>query len=141
MEYMVKDIGLRIRSARRDAGMTQAELASKAGIKQGSISDLERGESKSMRGPTLMAMSRALGVNEEWLQSGKGPQFPADPVRNNLTPEAIKVALNWMKLAPAVQKHFAELVQTMVKASAADTPAVSDERVELAFGKAPHKAK
>ena len=96
-----------------------------------------------MRGPTLMVLSRVLGVREEWLLTGKGPQYsesvPEESVGKSLTPDAVKLARNWMKLTPDAQQQIAALVKTMVKASAADTPAVADERVEKAYGSPPAK--
>lgn len=145
MDFMGKDIGLRLRKARREAGFSQVELAAKTNLKQGSISDLERGESRSMRGPTLLVISRVLGVNQEWLLTGKGIQYSIresqTPVGNSLTSEAVKVARDWMKLTPEARDNVAGLIRTMVKTSSAETPAVPDERVEAAFGKTPHKAK
>lgn len=63
-------IGKRIREARKDAKMSQQELAAKVGLKQGSLSELETGEST---GTTLIATFAAtLGVNALWLETGKG---------------------------------------------------------------------
>ena len=143
MLYMGKDIGLRLRRARKDAGLSQVELAARTGLKQGSISDLERGESRTMRGPTLMAVSRALGVREEWLLTGKGEQYSTyaadDPVRKLLTPEAIKLIKDWRKLTPEVRSTVAEMIRTMVVASVSDRPAVADEKVAAAYGKPQNK--
>lgn len=44
MTYSVMDDASLIRDARRDIGMTQAELAAAAGIDQGNLSKIERGE-------------------------------------------------------------------------------------------------
>jgi transcriptional regulator with XRE-family HTH domain len=63
-------IGQRIRAARKNAKLTQAELAAKVGMKQGSLSELETGEST---GTTLVAsIAAALGVSALWLETGKG---------------------------------------------------------------------
>ena len=68
-------IGSRIREARKRAKLTQGELASKVGLKQGSISELETGEST---GTTLIAsFAAALGVNALWLETGKGLPNPS----------------------------------------------------------------
>jgi transcriptional regulator with XRE-family HTH domain len=65
-------IGSRIREARKSAKMTQAQLAAKVGMKQGTLSELETGESD---GTTLVAsFAAALGVNALWLETGKGPK-------------------------------------------------------------------
>jgi phage repressor protein C with HTH and peptisase S24 domain len=63
-------IGTRVKQARKAAKLTQAELASRTGLKQSSISDLEVGKSQ---GTTFIAsLAAALGVNPLWLETGKG---------------------------------------------------------------------
>jgi transcriptional regulator with XRE-family HTH domain len=62
----------RIREARQARKMTQIQLAKAASIKQPSLSELETGESKTLSGDTLIALSAALRVRPEWLQNGKG---------------------------------------------------------------------
>jgi len=57
------EIGERIRHARHLRGLTQAQLASKIGCKQGDLSDIERGKGRD--GPsyrTLKSVADALGV-------------------------------------------------------------------------------
>lgn len=63
-------IGTRIREARKRAKLTQAQLASRVGMRQATLSELETGESA---GTTLLAsLAAALGVNALWLETGKG---------------------------------------------------------------------
>lgn len=63
-------IGNRVREARKEAGLTQPELAAKVGIKQPTLSDLETGKSE---GTTYIAtIAAALKVNALWLQTGNG---------------------------------------------------------------------
>lgn len=63
-------IGTRLKEARKAAGLTQAELATRSGTKHSTISDLEVGKSK---GATSIAqMAAVLGVNALWLETGKG---------------------------------------------------------------------
>jgi transcriptional regulator with XRE-family HTH domain len=67
-------LGLRLRYARKDLRkLKQSELATRAGIKQPSLSDLETGETKEISGPVLIALARELAVRPEWLITGKGP--------------------------------------------------------------------
>ncbi|MFI2816785.1 LexA family protein [Vreelandella lionensis] len=60
----------RLKKARKLAGLNQAELAQKIGVQQTSISDLERGKSKSTSFSTQIA--HELGVSALWLATGKG---------------------------------------------------------------------
>jgi phage repressor protein C with HTH and peptisase S24 domain len=64
-------IGSRIKEARRAAKLTQKALAQKVGMTQGTLSELETGESKSST--LLPSLAAALGVNALWLETGKGP--------------------------------------------------------------------
>ena len=56
-----KQIGAIIRRARRSAGMSQAALGAKIGMRQATISKLERGESATQIVTLLDALS-ALGM-------------------------------------------------------------------------------
>lgn len=60
----------RLKKARKQSGINQHELAQRIGVKQTSISDLERGKSKSTSFVTQMA--HELGVSAMWLATGKG---------------------------------------------------------------------
>lgn len=68
-------IGQRVREARKDAKLTQTQVAKKSGIKQSTVSDLERGVSASSS--ELVAIAMAVGVNPSWLQTGKGDKKAA----------------------------------------------------------------
>lgn len=70
------NIASRLSEARKDKGLSQAELAKKAGVKQGTIGNIEAGLRKQPR--ELLAISKALDVRPEWLLTGKGPKRP-DP--------------------------------------------------------------
>lgn len=60
----------RVRLARLHAQFTQGELADRVGIKQASISDLERGKSAASTHSTKIA--HACGVSPIWLSEGIG---------------------------------------------------------------------
>lgn len=62
-------VGVRLRQARKGAGMTQAELAERAGIETQSLSRLERGDYEPSLSTTL-ALARALGLTVEALVLG-----------------------------------------------------------------------
>lgn len=66
-------IAERLKSAREAAGLRQDELAKKAGVSQGTIANVENGIRKNPR--ELLAIARAVGVNAEWLKSGKGTRL------------------------------------------------------------------
>lgn len=60
----------RLVAARERRGLSQAEVARRAGMKQPSYFSLEKGDSKNTR--FLVAIADVLGVSPQWLQSGVG---------------------------------------------------------------------
>lgn len=70
-------IGERIRLARKDAGLNQAELALKVGVSQPSVANWESGVHDPRR-LMLGKIADALKVSPEWLASGARSQVEAD---------------------------------------------------------------
>lgn len=62
--------GGRIKEWREKRKLTVAQLAQRVGLAQSTIYDLERGDSKSTT--KLHRVAEALGVNPNWLETGKG---------------------------------------------------------------------
>lgn len=65
----------RVKAARQHAKLTQGELADRVGIKQASISDLERG--KSAASTHITKIARVCGVSPLWLSEGIGEMLNA----------------------------------------------------------------
>jgi transcriptional regulator with XRE-family HTH domain len=57
----------RVRKARLDAGMTQLELESRAGLSHRHVTAIEGGRRPEMSVGVLVKLSRALGVSADWL--------------------------------------------------------------------------
>ncbi|MFQ5423243.1 MAG: helix-turn-helix domain-containing protein [Phycisphaerae bacterium] len=71
-----RSTGERIRSLRRRLGLTQTQLAARAGVNQGYLSSIERGERRPRPG-TLRAIASALEVPEAVLiGAGEGHDAP-----------------------------------------------------------------
>lgn len=70
-----KQIGAIIRRARRNAGLTQAELGKRIGLRQATISKLEAGE-PATRLSTLLDALTALGL--EIIIDKRGRRAPQD---------------------------------------------------------------
>lgn len=66
----VKTLAERLRWAREQRGLTQAALAKKAGVAQGTIGNAESGVRKRPR--ELLQLAAALGASPVWLESGRG---------------------------------------------------------------------
>ncbi len=63
--------GDRLAAAREDAGMTQAVLAKRLGVKTGTLADWEN-DLKEPRANRLSMLSGLLGISLSWLLTGKG---------------------------------------------------------------------
>ena len=61
-----------IKTLRERRGWSQSELARKAGIRQGVLSDIESGKTKHPRVDTIAAIAQALGVPMEKLMKKAG---------------------------------------------------------------------
>lgn len=72
----VINIAERLRAAREEAKLSQGQLASMAGVAQGTIGNIENGTRRNPR--ELLAIARALGVQAEWLKSGTGSRHSRD---------------------------------------------------------------
>lgn len=85
---MATEYGLRLRSARKHAGMTQVQASKASGIPQSTISTAEREGHGSADTPVFAKM---YGVDSHWLATGEGEMLPAgsrsEP--SNVVPAAI----------------------------------------------------
>lgn len=62
---------LRLKTARLDKGLSQSELADKAGVSQSLITKIESGNAQESRKASKLAA--VLGVDTDWLVTGKEP--------------------------------------------------------------------
>ena len=69
---MTATMGSRIRDLRKRRRLTQVQLASLAGITQGTLSLIENNESKDVAGATLAGLCRALKTTPEFIVAGAG---------------------------------------------------------------------
>lgn len=70
------NFGQRLKAARKYAGLTQTQLATKVGMDQTTISDLERGKSSSSS--FCASIARTCGVDALWLETGQGDMLPKE---------------------------------------------------------------
>lgn len=75
-----KSIASRIRTARHNRGLSQAELGAKIGVKQSNVGRWEQGE-HTPRSSTLRRIAEALEINLHWLVTGEGEMEPTEQER------------------------------------------------------------
>jgi len=64
-----------------ETGMKQADLVRAAKVSRAAVSGWVNGNTKSIQAVYLFPVARALGVNPEWLSTGKGDKCPANVVQ------------------------------------------------------------
>jgi transcriptional regulator with XRE-family HTH domain len=64
--------GERIKKRRRELKLSQIQAAKAAGISQSSLSEIETGETRSLKGRTLFGIARALKTTTAWIMNGRG---------------------------------------------------------------------
>lgn len=69
---------LRLKHAMKAAGLTQKELAERAGVSQGFVSKLATGKITDSRNIYIKLIADALGVSFGWLHYGTGEMYPAN---------------------------------------------------------------
>jgi transcriptional regulator with XRE-family HTH domain len=78
----METIGARVRGLRKEMGLTQVELAARAGVDQSTISDIERG--KSFGAEVLMSVSQALLRSPQYIMTGKPEALELSSVEANM---------------------------------------------------------
>lgn len=68
-------IGERIKQIRNALDITQGEMAVKVNLRQGSLSDIERGKVQNVTDRFIKDICREFNVNETWLRYGAGDMF------------------------------------------------------------------
>lgn len=65
----------RIKQARKDAGLTQAQLAEKVGVSKAAVSLWENSYTKSLKHENLLALEKVTGCRARWIVFGEEPRF------------------------------------------------------------------
>lgn len=69
---MQKNVALRIRSARRAAGFTQAELAARLRVSRSAVAQWENASGSMPAAVHFASLGHVLGCTFEWLATGRG---------------------------------------------------------------------
>ncbi|HBE9179223.1 TPA: helix-turn-helix transcriptional regulator [Serratia fonticola] len=97
-----KTFGDRFLARREELGLTQEEVAEKAGITRMAISKIELGMTKKPRVDNLFALAKALKVNPDWLSSGRGSKEP-DVQRRDTGHLRVSHSKNTVLTVPLIQ--------------------------------------
>lgn len=69
----------RVKERMQALSLNNARLAAACGVKPPTAFNWHSGRTKSIQGEPLLRAAKALGVTPEWLATGKGQKFIADP--------------------------------------------------------------
>ena len=96
-------LGERLRSKRREMGMTQEQLAERADTTQAVIQKIENG--KSLRPRKIDKIAAALGVKAAWLMFGSD-RF------DHVDEEAMEIASAWSRLDEGLRNELRAKILT-----------------------------
>ncbi|SHG89581.1 helix-turn-helix domain-containing protein [Tepidibacter thalassicus] len=123
------DIHERIKYLReRVLNINQSEMSAKLGIRQGSLSDIERKRTKKVTDRIIKDICREFSVNEEWLRFGKGEMFIENDstiisklsTEYNLDSLDKKIIESYLKLGEEQRKVIKDYVYSLAKAINSD---------------------
>lgn len=116
-------LGDRIRERRQELGWTQDQLAAKAGISKGFLSDVENGK-RSVSAGNLQEMAQALGLSLDYLM--KGDDSPS-PVKEIQIPSALSEFASQERLTFRQTLTLLQMRQQIVANRSAKARAASDD--------------
>lgn len=102
---MPEELGQLVRDARKDQGLSQAELAVRSGCSQRLVSEFERGKDSVEMGKVLRLL-RALGLSLR-VMSSRTPEQNHDLVQNAVS----RIAHETLDI-PAPRKRLADYLET-----------------------------
>jgi transcriptional regulator with XRE-family HTH domain len=103
----------RLLAARKAKGLSQVRLAKLAGLSQPSLSNIESGETTSLRGATLIRLAEALQVDPHWLQGGADANLPERPPFHE-EEQALKLL---RKLSPEDRERWLAIGRVLLECS------------------------
>lgn len=121
----VENLAERLKRLRKSQKMSQAKLASKAGVSQSAVGMIESGVRQNPQ--ILVPLAAALGVSVELLATGKG----LDEQRVVMSDHEAGLIDQWALLSPPQQLAVMGIIQQHVE---------NNQEVLAAFGGAKHKA-
>lgn len=106
------DLAHRIKTARKQAGQSQAQLAARTKLTQQMISKLESGQSRSTS--AIFSIAYALGVSAEWLWLGEENEHASPFGDNNAN-----LAKAWENLSKKQQDEISRHIMNLSEQASA----------------------
>lgn len=111
--------GERLKAARKHAGLTQVQLAERAGVAQATVSELEH--SQAQGSAFTVQFARACGVSPDWLATGAGVMVD---YYTRATSGELSEALRVMEeLPPHLQAAASRFLAAVAAAAGKEMPA------------------
>lgn len=115
--------------------LKQSEMSLKIGLKQGSLSDIERRKTKTVTDRIIKDISREFNISENWLRTGKGEMFNTSDTfsldeqakKNNLTDLEIAIMRSYMNLDREIREKLMDELEMIFKISN-ETAATTEEK-------------
>jgi len=107
-----RDLGERIADLRKDAGLTQLQLATELGISQQQVLSFEKGR-RRIPVSLLPQLAQILAVSAEFLISGEAPTTKRGP-----TPKLQKQLEQLNQLPRSKQRFVSEMLDTVLQQAA-----------------------
>ena len=76
MNRALETMSDRVRRSRKEAQLTQQQLADMTGVTAAAVAQWETGDSKSLKPENLFKVARAVNKSPEWLATGEGQERP-----------------------------------------------------------------
>lgn len=86
----------RVRKAREHAGLTQTELAERAGMARSGLARIEQGKGDPRRS-SLIALAFATGVDLDWLETGETPAGDKPGGGSEVRHQGIEPRTHWLR--------------------------------------------
>ena len=93
---------------RKEFGPSQAKFGKKLGVSYAAVSLIEKGKT-TINEKHIKLIAGVLGINQEWLRSGKGPMY------DELSPEEKAVLDIYKQLSPSGRKLVMEYANLLIK--------------------------
>jgi transcriptional regulator with XRE-family HTH domain len=127
MEDERKQQGERLKTARESLGIKQGVFASKIGMEQGSLSDIERGR-KKLSNVAFRRVAQHFGINPTWVMTGEGEmQLSSNEQLNATLRNSIELPIkalrsHYTKTIARITGKSVQEIETELKAEEDDLP-------------------